>query len=50
MEVEKDILRLVSKNDRSHLQERELLQESKQEKIERLQQDLLSPREQKINI
>jgi len=49
MEVEKDTLLSVSRDDKSHLAERELLQESKQERIENHLRDSLSPREPKIN-
>jgi hypothetical protein len=47
MEVEKDTLLLVSREDKNHLLVKELLQESKQEKIENHQQDLLYQKELK---
>jgi hypothetical protein len=49
MDDEKDTLLLVSKNDKNHLVEKELLQVSKLEKIENLQPNLLFLRGQKIN-
>jgi len=49
MEVEKDIHLSVSRNDKNHLLVRELPQESRQEKIEKHLQDLLSLRELKTN-
>jgi hypothetical protein len=49
MDDEKDIHLSVSRNDKNHLPVRELLQVSRQGKQEKHQQDLLSPKERKIN-
>jgi hypothetical protein len=48
MDDEKDTLLSVSRKDKNHLPVKELLQVSRQEKIEKHRQDLLSLRERKI--
>jgi hypothetical protein len=50
MDDENDIHLSVLRNDKNHLQVRESLQVSRQEKIEKHQQDLLSLRELKIKL